>query len=55
MSWKTDGIFTLCRMIPYHPERKHQVTANSPTVHGVLAFLMSPIGTRLRTVWAGKL
>ena len=29
--------------------------ANSPTVHGVLGILMSPIGIRRTTVWAGKL
>jgi len=33
----------------------HQVTANSPTVHVILGFSMSPIGTRLKTVWAGTL
>jgi len=52
-SRKTDGISTLCRMIPQHPVRNHQVTAISTTVHAVLAFLMSPIGTQLKTVWAG--
>jgi len=53
-SQKTYWIPTLCRMIRYHPERNHQVTANSPTVHGVLGFLMSPISIILKTVWAGK-
>jgi hypothetical protein len=38
-----------------NPEQNYQVTANSPTVHGVLGFLMSLICTRLKTMWAGKL
>jgi hypothetical protein len=45
-------------LVPYntwHSEQSHQVMANSPTVHGVLRFLMSPIGIRLITVLAGKL
>jgi len=54
-SQKTDGIFTLCRMIPEHPERYHQAMANSHTVHGVLGYLMSLISTRRKIVWAGKL
>jgi len=29
--------------------------ANSHTVYGVVGFLISPIGIRLKTVWAGKL
>jgi hypothetical protein len=41
-------------MIPQHQEQNHQATANSPTVYGVLGFLMSPIGTSLTTVWAGN-
>ena len=47
ISRKTKGISTLCCMIPSHPERNHQAMANSPSLHGVLGFLMGPIGTRL--------
>jgi len=53
-SQKTCEICTLCHMIPWHQERNHQATANSPTVLGALGWLMSPLGTRLNTVWAGK-
>jgi len=42
-------------MIYWHQERNHQDMANSPTMQGVFGFLMSSIGTRLKTVWAGKL
>jgi len=54
-SQTTDGISTLCRVIPQHPERNHQVMANAPTLHGVVGFLMSPISTGRKTVWAGTL
>ena len=42
-------------MLPYHPDRNHQATPNSHTVHGLLEFLMSPIGKRQQTVLAGNL
>jgi len=54
-SQKTDGLSSLFHMIPGHPEHNHQATANSHNVQGVLGFLGSPISTRLKTVWAGKL
>ena len=52
---KPDGLSTMCRMIRQHPERNHQATANSHTVHGVLGYLMSLTGTRQKVMWAGTL
>jgi len=53
--WKADRVSTLCHRMPYYSDRNHEATANSPIVHGVLGFLIIPIGTRVNTVWPGKL
>jgi len=53
-SQKTDGLFTMIDMIPYHAEHNHHTTANSHTVHRVWACLMCLIGTRQKIGWAGK-
>ena len=42
-------------MIPQHPERYHQATANTHTVPEVLWLLMSLIGSTWNIVWAGEL
>jgi len=51
----THGISTMLYMIPLHPEQIHQATANSHTAHGVVGLLMSPISTRLKMLFTGKL
>jgi len=55
MRQKTDGLSTLFHMIPWHPERNYQAMANTHTADGVMGCWISPSGTRLKTVLAGKL
>jgi len=49
-SRKTNRIGTLFLMIPQHREQNHRAMAHSHTVHGLLGFWMSPIGTRRKIV-----